>query len=81
MILEFAFSVSLSFDNHIKCDSFINNNNYTSQVTMELDRHQFTTKDINPDPYSYIQIKNQQLLDQQMIDQLGLDSNILQDEE
>lgn len=82
MILEVAFSISLSFDNYLKCVKFNNESRYASQITMEsVERYQFTTKDINPNPYDYMKNKNQQLLDYQMIEQLDLDSTILQDEE
>lgn len=69
MILDIAFSVSLSFDNQIKCVKVNNYNSYTSQIVVEpINNYQFTTKDINPNPYDYIKTKNQQLLDKHMIE-------------
>ncbi len=76
MILEFAFSVSLSFDNNLKRDQLNNYNSYTSQITMDsVERYQFTTKDINLDPYSYIKQQNSDILYKE------ISKELLQDEE
>jgi hypothetical protein len=76
MILEFALSVSLSFDNNLKRDQLNNYNSYTSQITMDsVERYQFTTKDINLDPYSYIKQQNSDILYKE------ISKELLQDEE
>jgi hypothetical protein len=76
MILEFAFAVSLSFDNNLKRDQLNNYNSYTSQITMDsVERYQFTTKDINLDPYSYIKQQNSDILYRE------ISKELLQDEE
>jgi hypothetical protein len=76
MILEFALSVSLSFDNNLKRDQLNNYNSYTSQITMDsVERYQFTTKDINLDPYSYIKQQNSDILYRE------ISKELLQDEE
>jgi hypothetical protein len=73
MILEIAFSVSLSFDKNLKCDKL---NSYTSQITTDsVERYQFTTKDINLDPYSYIKQQNSDILYRE------ISKELLQDEE
>jgi hypothetical protein len=80
MILETALSISLSINNHIKCDQF--NKYNTAQITMEsIECYQFTTKDINMNPYDYIKTQNQQLLDKQLIKSFDSDNGLFQDEE
>ena len=82
MILETALSISLSIDHYrIKCDN-INNIYDTSQILTEsVENYQFTTRDINPNPYDYIKAQNQQLLDTEFIKSLDSDNKLLQDEE
>lgn len=82
MILETALSISLSIDHYrIKCDN-INNIYDTSQISTEsVENYQFTTRDINPNPYDYIKTQNQQLLDTEFIKSLDSDNKLLQDEE
>lgn len=46
-----------------------------------IECYQFTTKDINMNPYDYIKTQNQQLLDKQLIKSFDSDNGLFQDEE
>jgi hypothetical protein len=76
MIIEIVVSISLSFDYNIKRVELNNNSRYTSHISTEsISNYQFTTKDINPDPYSYIKQQNSDILYKE------ISKELLQDEE
>lgn len=76
MIIEMVVSISLSFDYNIKRVELNNNSCYTLHISTEsISNYQFTTKDINPDPYSYIKQQNSDILYKE------ISKELLQDEE
>jgi hypothetical protein len=76
MIIEIVVSISLSFDYDIKLAELNNHRYYDSQISTEsIYNYQFTTKDINPDPYSYIKQQNSDIIYKE------ISKELLQDEE
>jgi hypothetical protein len=76
MIIEIVVSISLSFDYDTKLAELNNHRYYDSQISTEsINNYQFTTKDINPDPYSYIKQQNSDIIYKE------ISKELLQDEE